>query len=317
MTKNKISKLTYATGKRADIFRGIFLTAAVVAAIFRIGTTAASAETNDSTHGYATVNGLNMYYEIHGPANAENPPLVLLHGGGSTIDTTFGNVLQSFAKSRHVIAVEQQGHGRTADIDRPLTFEQMADDTAALLRHLKIERADFFGFSNGGNVAMQIAIRHPEMVRKLIVASAFFKRDGIYPEVWESLKQATSQNMPAVLRDEYIKVAPDPENLSTLVAKLMKNMLGFRDWRPEDIQSINAPTIVMIGDADVVRPEHAVEMFRLLPHSQLAVFPGSGHGTFLGEAGAVEGGGNRFNPNLVVLMVETFLDAPMPKERSQ
>ena len=118
---------------------------------------------------YASVNGLHMYYEIHGSAKCGKPPLVLLHGGGSTIDTSFGSVLPSFAKTRQVIAFEQQGHGHTADIhDRPFTFEQSADDAAALMQHLKIEKADFFGYSNGGNIALQIAIRHPKLVRRLI-----------------------------------------------------------------------------------------------------------------------------------------------------
>jgi pimeloyl-ACP methyl ester carboxylesterase len=116
--------------------------------------------------GYAPVNGLSMYYEIHGTGR----PLVLLHGGGSTIDTSFGEVLPSFAKTRQVIAFEQQGHGHTADVDRPFTFEQSADDAASLLRFLEIERADFFGYSNGGNIALQIGIRHPRVVRKLIMA---------------------------------------------------------------------------------------------------------------------------------------------------
>ena len=187
------------------------------------------------------------------------------------------------AKTRQVIAFEQQGHGRTADIaDRPFSFEQSADDAAALLQHLKIEKADFFGFSNGGNIALQIAIRHPSRVRKLVVASAMFKRDGLYPEVWEFMKRSTLENMPKELQEAYRKVAPHPEQLPTFHDKCAKRMLEFKDWRPEDIQSIEAPTLLMIGDADSVRPEHAVEMFRLLPHAQLAVLPG-GHGAYIGE----------------------------------
>ena len=134
--------------------------------------------------GYASVNGLKMYYEIHG-SDKSKPPLVLIHGGGSTITTTFGTVLPLFVKHREVIAVELQGHGHTADIDRPVTFEQDADDVAALLNHLKITQADFFGFSNGGSTTLQIAIRHPKIARKLVVASAIFKRDGMPPQFWE------------------------------------------------------------------------------------------------------------------------------------
>jgi pimeloyl-ACP methyl ester carboxylesterase len=255
--------------------------------------------------GYAPVNGLKIYYEIHVAPDGKNPPLVLLHGGGSTIETSFGKVLSSFAKSRQVIAFEQQGHGHTADINRPFTFEQTADDTAALLRHLKIERADFFCYSNGGNVALQVGIRHPNLVRKLIVASAMFKRDGLYPEFWDSMKHATLQNMPIELREAYLRVAPNPENLSTFHSKCVKRMLEFKDWRPEDIQSIDAPTMVMIGDADIVRPEHAVEMFRLLPHAQLAVLPGTDHMTLVKRA------------DWQVSMIEAFLDAPMPEAKAK
>ena len=245
---------------------------------------------------YASVNGLDVYYEIHGTGR----PLVLLHGGGSTIDTSFGRVLPSFAKTRRVIAFEQQGHGHTADVDRPFSFEQTADDTAALLRYLKVERADFFGYSNGGSVALQLAIRHPELVRKLVVASAMFRRDGLYPEFWESMRHATPESMPAELRDAYLRVAPHPEQLTTFHDKSVKRMLEFKDWRPEDIQSIVAPTMVMIGDADIVRPEHAVQMFRLLPHAQLAVLPGTDHMTLVKRA------------DWQVSMIEAFLDAPMP-----
>ena len=252
--------------------------------------------------GYAPVNGLKMYYEIHGAADGKNPPLVLLHGGGSTIETSFGKVIQSFAKTRLVIAFEQQGHGRTADIDRPFSFEQSADDTAALLRHLKIERADFFGYSNGGNIALRIPIRHPKLVRKLIVASAMFKRDGLYPEFWESMKHATLEGMPGELKEAYVKVAPHPEQLQTFHDKSVKRMLEFKDWRPEDIRSIEAPTMIIIGDADIVRPEHAVEVFRLLPHAQLAVLPGTDHMGIVNRA------------DLLLPMITAFLDAPMPNK---
>jgi len=250
--------------------------------------------------GYAPVNGLKMYYEIHGAANGKAPPLVLLHGGGSTIDTSFGKVLHSFAKTRQVIAFEQQGHGHTADVDRPYSFERSADDAAALLRHLKIERADFFGYSNGGNIALQIAIRHPALARKLVVASAMFKRDGLYPEFWESMKHATLESMPAELREAYLRVAPHPEQLPTFHDKSVKRMLEFKDWRAQDIHSIQAPTMVMIADGDIVRPEHAVEMFRLLSHAQLAVLPGTDHMTLVQRA------------DWQVSMIEAFLDAPTP-----
>jgi len=265
-------------------------------------TTKANAMNKNATGHYASVNGLKIYYEIHGATDGKNPPLVLLHGGGSTIETTFANVLALFAKRRQVVAFEQQGLGHTADIvDRPFSFEQSADDAVALMDHLQIEKADFFGYSNGGSIALQIAIRHPSRVRKLIVASAMFKRDGLSPEFWESMKHATLQNMPKELQDAYRKVAPHPEQLLTFHDKSVKRMLEFKDWRPEDIQAIQSPTLIMIGDADIVRPEHAVEMFRLLPHAQLAVLPGTDHMTLVQRA------------DWQVSMIESFLGAPMPK----
>lgn len=253
---------------------------------------------------YAPVNGLKMYYEIHGTAKGGDPPLVLPHGGGSTIDTSFGKVLPSFARARKVIAFEQQGHGHTADIvDRPYSFEQSADDAAALLRYLRIERADFFGYSNGGNIALQIAIRHPALVRKLVVASAMFKRDGLYTGFWESMKNATPETMPAELREAYLRVALHPEHLTMFHDKCARRMLEFQDWRPQDIQAIDAPTMVMVADGDIVRPEHAVEMFWLLPHAQLAVLPGTDHMTLMQRA------------DWQVSMIEAFLDAPTSANR--
>jgi pimeloyl-ACP methyl ester carboxylesterase len=266
-----------------------------------------SAGTDRSPHvrsGYAPVNGLKMYYEIHGTANGNTPPLVLLHGGGSTIETSFGKVLPALAKTRQVIAFEQQGHGHTADIvDRPFTFEQSADDTAGLLRHLKIGKADFFGYSNGGHIALQMAVHHSKLVRKLVVESAMFDRDGSDPGFWKSFEHAKLDDMPPELRKAYLGVAPHPEDLPTLFAKCVQRMLNFKGWTSEDIRSINAPTLVMIGDHDIVRPEHAVEMFRLLPHAQLAVLPGTDHMTLVNRADSAE---------WQVSMIEAFLEAPAP-----
>ncbi len=278
---------------------------------------------------YASVNGLKMYYEIHGTTNGSRPPLVLLHGGGSTIETTFGKVLPLLARHRQVIAFEQQGHGRTADIaDRPFTFEQSAEDAVGLLEQLKIEKADLFGFSNGGHIALRVAIRHPQRVRKLVVASAGVKRNGHYAEFWEFMKQAKLESMPRELREAYLRVAPHPEQLHTFFDKSAKRMREFKDFATEDMQSIQAPTLLLVGDADNVRPEHAVEMFRWLPHAQLAVIPG-GHGAAIGEVTAArfEGAQVRFGvvdaakesrlPELVVALIEEFFDAPMPEPRAK
>ena len=213
-------------------------------------------------------------------------------------------MLHSFAKERQVIAVELQGHGHTPDINRPETFEQDADDVAAILKYLKIENADFFGFSNGGNTTMQIAIRHLNLVRKIILGSAFFKRDGMYPHLWESLNRSRLKDMPQLLKDAYKKVAPDSNDLSNMYEKDKKRMVEFKDWKAEDIHSISAPALIIIGDEDVVRPEHAIEMFRLLPHARLSILPGI-HGAYIGEVTTrME---HSKIPDLAVSIIEEFL----------
>jgi pimeloyl-ACP methyl ester carboxylesterase len=228
--------------------------------------------------GYAPVNGLRMYYEIHGTATAGQPPLVLLHGGGDTIQTSFGHVLPVWAKTRQVIAVEQQGYGHTADIvDRPFTFEQNADDTAALLEYLHVPQADICGFSNGGTVALQIAIRHPKAVRRIIAISTFFRRDGGEPQFWEWMKNAKLENMPKELQEEYLKVAPHPENLRLFHDKAAQRMRDFKDIPGDAVRGITAPMLIVNGDTDVVRPEHAIALMRLIPKAQLAVLPNTDH----------------------------------------
>src|ERR687885_1672888 len=219
-------------------------------------------EMNDtSTRGnYAEVNGLNMYYEIHGTGQ----PLVLLHGAYMTIDL-MGEVVPALAESRQVIAAELQGHGCTADIDRPLTYEQMADDIAALLRHLVIKKADVFGYSMGGGVAFQVAIRHPEVVRKLVVASASYTSDGMHPELLEMIPTITPEAFAgSPIEEAYLRTAPNPDEFSTLVAKLKRLDMEPFAWPPEDIRGIVAPTLLLIGDSDAIRLEHAVELFQLL-----------------------------------------------------
>jgi len=226
---------------------------------------------------YAAINGLNVYYEIHS-ANLGPPALVLLHGGGDTIRTSFCNILPELSRNRQVIAFEQQGYGHTSDIaDRPFSFEQSADDTAALLEHLHIRQADLFGFSNGGTIALQVAIRHPQVVRKLVIASGFFSREGADPAFWNGFATASLDVMPKELRDNYLQVAPHPENLQSMFKKSVQRMRGFKDIPSDAVRSIVAPTLVVCGDRDVMRPEHAVQEFRLLPHAQLAVLPGTDH----------------------------------------
>jgi len=251
---------------------------------------------------YASVHGLRMYYEEHGRGR----PLVLLHGGGSTVQTSFGAILPKLSLRHHVIAPEQQGHGHTADIDRPLSFEQMADDTAALLEQLGVRDADVLGFSNGGMVAMQLAIRHPALVRRLIICSSFYAHEGLVPELRQGFEHASAADMPAPLRDAYLAVAPHPEALPAFVAKTVAMMLSFTDLPAAALRAIRAPMLIMAGDADVVTLEHEAQLARLVPHGQLAVFPGSGHGTYLGVAEAAKPGSPL--PDLAVAMIEAFLD---------
>jgi pimeloyl-ACP methyl ester carboxylesterase len=242
---------------------------------------------------YANVNGLKMYYEIHGTGR----PLVLLHGA-------FGvaTVFPTLARNRQVIAVELQGHGHTADIDRPLSYEEMADDTAALLKQLNIEQADFFGYSMGGNVAIALAIRHPKLVRKLVVVGSHYGRteDAYDPEVLAQFKSLPPDFAPPVLKDPYDKVAPDPKQWPVLVAKIKKMDLDFKGFARDDMRAIKAHVLVTVGDRDAPRPEHALEMFRLIPNSQLFVYPGGDHFILW------------TNTEGLLAPIAAFLESPMP-----
>jgi pimeloyl-ACP methyl ester carboxylesterase len=250
---------------------------------------------------YATVNGLKMYYEIHGSGR----PLVLLHGGGSTITSTFGRILPELAKKHQVIAVELQAHGHTPDIDRPLSFEQDADDVATLLKQLTIEKADLMGFSNGGTTCLQIALRHPERVNKLVLASATYKRDGMQPGFWEGMRNASLEDMPGPLKQAYLEANPDPEGLQAMFNRDVARMVAFNDIRDADIQAIQAPALVINGHAEAVRAEHALALAHALPHGKLAILPG-GHGEYIGEICAAdkEDGTLAF----VTAMIEAFLE---------
>ncbi len=262
--------------------------------------------------GYAPVNGLQLYYEIHG----NGQPLVLLHGGLGAIDM-FGAHLQTLAKSRQVIAVDLQGHGRTADIDRPISTELMADDIAALLKHLKIARADIFGYSMGGGVALQTAIRHPEVVGKLVVVSAPFKRSAFYPDILAQQAQvgpeAAEFMKQTPMYETYARLAPRPENFPRLLQKIGDAMKVDYDWSAK-IKTIKAPTLIIAADSDLFPPSHAVELFGLLgggqrdggwdgsgmPASQLSILPGQTHY-------------NIFMSPAVYTTALAFLDAPAKK----
>lgn len=260
--------------------------------------------TSDSLNfqnGYSEVNGLKMYYEIHG----QGKPIVLIHGGGSTIQTNFEKIIPLLAKNRQVIAVELQAHGRTNDRNTDLTFEQDADDVATLLKNLKIDKADFFGFSNGGTTTLQIAIRHPEIVDKMILGSALAKRNGVPDWFWGFMENAKLENMPAQLKDGYKKVAADTNGLQVMHDRDAKRMVNFKDIPDEQIKSIKAPTLIIIGDKDVITPEHAIELHRQIANSELAIIPG-GHGQYIGEITTVTP--DFKESDLVVPMIENFLN---------
>ena len=239
---------------------------------------------SDAQTGYAPAGDLSMYYEIHG----QGRPLILLHGAYMTVDM-MGPLLAGLAETRQVVAVEQQAHGHTADVDRPITYEQMADDTAALARHLELDSPDVVGYSMGGGVALQLAIRHPGLVRRLVVASASFASDGMPAEALEMFPSITPEMFAgSPFEAEYLRTAPNPGDFPKLVEKLKALDTTSFAWPEEDIRAIAAPTLIVLGDSDGVRLEHAVEFFRLrgggvmgdlagLPESQLAVLPGTTH----------------------------------------
>ena len=260
------------------------------------GSTAAADRT-----GYATVNGLRMYYEEHG----SGPPLLLLHGGGSTAQTSFGAIIPALARTHHVIAPEQQTHGHSGDRPGPLSFEQMADDTAALLAQLGVAQADVLGFSNGGVVAMQLAIRHPRLVRRLIVCSTFYTHAGMPPQFWQGFAHASMADMPASLRGPFEANAPDPAEVPTRFSKQVALMKAFRDIPEASLRKIAASSLVMVADRDVMSVEHAAQLARVLPHAELAVMPGSVHGTYLGAAEGARPGSPLVG--LAATMIEDFL----------
>jgi pimeloyl-ACP methyl ester carboxylesterase len=258
---------------------------------------------------YAPVGDLSIYYEIHG----QGRPTVLLHGAYMTAGM-FGPLLPGLAETRQVIVPEMQGHGRTADIDRPITYEQMADDTAGLIRHLELESADVVGYSLGGGVALQLAIRHPSLVRRLVVASAGYRYDAMPAEAIEMFPSITPEMFAgSPFEQEYLELAPNPGDFPELVEKLKTLDTTPFAWPDEDVRAIAAPTLIVLGDSDVVQLEHAVGFFRLrgggvmgdlagLPDSQLAVLPGTTH--FIPP-----GSGLLDRADWLLAMIQPFLDA--------
>jgi pimeloyl-ACP methyl ester carboxylesterase len=235
-------------------------------------TTANASE--DNAGKYAEVNGLKMYYEVHG----KGKPLVLLHGAFGTAEV-WARVLPTLAKSRQVIIIEQQGHGHTQDRDAPLSYERMADDTAALLRSINVRAADVFGYSMGGVVGLRLAMKHPDLVNKLAMlgSHAGSVKATYDPVAYAQLLSLPDNFAPPVLKDPYDRVAPDKSKWPVLVKKIKGLDPDFKGFTDEEVKSIKAPTLIMQGDRDGVKPEHAVELMRLIPDSQLAIFPDGDH----------------------------------------
>jgi pimeloyl-ACP methyl ester carboxylesterase len=262
------------------------------------------------TTGYAPVNGLKMYYEVHGSGE----PVVLLHGAFMTITNNWTGWIGELAKTRKVIAVEMQGHGRTADIERDISQENLADDVAGLLDHLKIPRADLIGYSMGGSVAMQCAIRHPDKVRKVVVISSVFRRDGMVKEaldVFPKLSADAFKDSPIEI--EYKKLSPTPDDFPKFVKRISAMATKGHDLGADELKATTAPMFFIHGDADGIRLEHIEEMFRLKgggthgdlgprSESRLAILPDTTHVTLMQRMA------------IIVPMVNDFVDAKPQKQ---
>ncbi len=255
------------------------------------------------TVGYAPVNGLKMYYEVHGSGD----PVVLLHGAYMTIPGNWTGWIGELSKTRKVIAVEMQGHGRTADIKRDLSFENLADDVAALLDHLKIPSADLIGFSMGGGVAMECAIRHPEKVRKVVSISAVLRHDGWVKEAVDALPKLTAEAFKgSPIEAEYKKLSPTPDAFPEFVKHVIAMASKPYDLGADKLKATKAPMFFIHGDADGVRLEHISEMFRLKggdvfgdmrprSASRLAILPNTTHVTLMDRHGRYRPDGERLS----------------------
>ncbi|WP_027381735.1 alpha/beta fold hydrolase [Chryseobacterium daeguense] len=256
---------------------------------------------NPVEKGYKQVNGIKMYYEIYGSGK----PLVLVHGGGSSMLFDFKEVISRLENKFQLIGIDLQNHGLTEHRDIPETFEQDAKDVAALLKEINIAKASFLGFSNGGNTVMQIAHHYPELVEKLIVASAFYKRSGMMDGFFEGMMQATLESMPEPLKVNFLNLNPDFSKLENMFDKDSKRMQTFEDWSEDVLKGIKCPTLFISGDKDVMKPEHVVEMWRLVEGSQLMILPAT-HGSYM--MADFEGNVNKKLIDLTTSEVEKFLN---------
>ncbi len=257
------------------------------------------------THGYADNHGLRMYYEIHGQEVPGQPPLLLIPGGGSTIGTNFGELIPLLADQRQVIAVEEEGHGRTQPTSRPLTAENSAGDILAVLDQLNVGAADVLGFSAGGHTAVALALTRPAAVRHLIAASTFVSRDAVPDEFWDAMARATLADMPDTYKDADRRLNPDAGHLERLFELDRQRILDFPGWSDAQLGTITASTLVVSADRDVVSAGYAARMAGAIPGARLLIVPG-GHGDYLGELAA--SGGDLRTMHATVPFLLRFLD---------
>jgi pimeloyl-ACP methyl ester carboxylesterase len=272
--------------------------------------------TKPSRGGYLPINGLNLYHEVYGELGTSKPPLLLIPGAFMATDSMKAWA-EAFARDRAVIVFDQQGHGRTPDTSREMSYEQFADDAAALLRALEVERADVMGYSQGGGVALQLAIRHPSLVSKLVSMSATFRQDGWYPSVFEAIGGLSAEAFAGTPVEKAFKNhTPDAKAFDAYLEKMKVLNINDQDISDEEMRSISAKTMVIVGDADGVKPEHALAMFKLrgggdeeaaasgvlqtVPAARLVVLPAMSHVGLSGESEAL------------VPMVSAFLDDVPP-----
>lgn len=293
---------TRAAGRRRNGRRSAVRKSALV--LMTLVAADLSAQQKPAT-GYAPVNGLKMYYEIHGSGQ----PVVLLHGGFMTITNNWTGWIDELSKTRKVIAVEMQGHGRTADIPREMSSENSADDVAALLKYLNVPRADLIGYSMGGGVALQVAVRHPDQVRKAVIISSTFRRDGMVQEGVEAMPKLTAELFKGTsIETEYKRLSPTPDHFAQFVERMVAADAKSKDLTADQLQATTAPMFFIHGDADGIRLEHVAEMFRLKgggihgdlrprSASRLAVLPNTTHVTLMERM------------SIIVPMVNDFLDA--------
>lgn len=230
------------------------------------------------TTGYADVNGVHLYYEVHGTGT----PLVLLHGGMLTIDLSFGDLIPALIDDYQLIAIELQGHGRTADIERPITPANSASDVVALLDQLGVDRAHVLGHSMGAATAMELAVSHPHRVRSVVPISVTVRPDGMHPDFIDPERMATSSRMPtpadfAAFSEAYQRLSPHPEHFNDFLAALSSSNADLVGWSDEQLAEITAPVLVVLGDRDFMTVAHGELMLELIPNAQLAILPGTTH----------------------------------------